>query len=182
MPVDIDGPTPAPHALELSRVVKSFGAVVALRSGTITLDEGSIHALIGENGAGKSTLVKIIAGLYRRDAGEFRLAGEPVDFHTTAQSKAAGHRRHLPGADALPRSLGDREHLHGPAAHEPLRSHRSPRDAIGGAARSSPGSASRSIPTASPRASRSPTSRSSRSRRPSRSTPGCSSWTSRRPP
>ena len=90
MPVQIDGTTPAPPALELSRVVKSFGAVVALRSGTITLHEGSIHALIGENGAGKSTLVKIIAGLYRRDSVEFRLAGEPVDFHTTAQSKAAG--------------------------------------------------------------------------------------------
>ncbi len=77
-------------ALELSRVVKSFGAVVALRSGSLRLDKGSIHALIGENGAGKSTLVKIVAGLYRRDAGEFRLEGEPVDFHSTAQSKGAG--------------------------------------------------------------------------------------------
>ena len=90
VPVEMDASTPAAPALELSRVVKSFGAVVALRSGTITMERGSIHALIGENGAGKSTLVKIIAGLYRRDAGEFRLAGEPVDFHTTAQSKAAG--------------------------------------------------------------------------------------------
>ena len=60
-------------ALELSRVVKSFGAVVALRSGSLSLEKGSIHALIGENGAGKSTLVKIVAGLYRRDAGELRL-------------------------------------------------------------------------------------------------------------
>ncbi|WP_210530876.1 sugar ABC transporter ATP-binding protein, partial [Rubellimicrobium arenae] len=74
----------------LEKVVKSFGPVVALRSGTLTLRQGSIHALIGENGAGKSTLVKIIAGLYRRDAGEFRLRGEPVDFTSTAQSKAAG--------------------------------------------------------------------------------------------
>jgi len=90
VPVEMDASTPAAPALELSRVVKSFGAVVALRSGTITMERGSIHALIGENGAGKSTLVKIIAGLYRRDAGEFRLDGEPVDFHTTAQSKAAG--------------------------------------------------------------------------------------------
>ncbi|WP_136709716.1 sugar ABC transporter ATP-binding protein [Agromyces sp. H66] len=90
MPVEIAASPPAPPALELSKVVKSFGAVVALRSGTITLEQGSIHALIGENGAGKSTLVKIIAGLYRRDAGSFRLRGEEVDFHTTAQSKAAG--------------------------------------------------------------------------------------------
>ncbi|HSO69435.1 MAG TPA: sugar ABC transporter ATP-binding protein [Arachnia sp.] len=70
--------------------MKSFGAVVALRSGSLSLEKGSIHALIGENGAGKSTLVKIVAGLYRRDAGELRLEGEPVDFHSTAQSKAAG--------------------------------------------------------------------------------------------
>ena len=50
----------------------------------------SIHALIGENGAGKSTLVKIMAGLYRRDAGEFRFHGESVDFTSTAQSKSSG--------------------------------------------------------------------------------------------
>jgi rhamnose transport system ATP-binding protein len=86
---DAEAPTTA-HALELRRVVKSFGPVVALRSGSLTLDRGSIHALIGENGAGKSTLVKVIAGLYRRDSGEFLLDGEPVDFSSTAQSKAAG--------------------------------------------------------------------------------------------
>lgn len=83
-------PAAAPPMLELSRVVKSFGAVVALRSGSLRMESGSIHALIGENGAGKSTLVKIVAGLYRRDAGEFRLNGEEVDFTSTAQSKAAG--------------------------------------------------------------------------------------------
>lgn len=77
-------------ALELHRVVKSFGPVVALRSGSLTMHRGSIHALIGENGAGKSTLVKIVAGLYRRDAGEFLLEGEPVDFTSTSQSKNAG--------------------------------------------------------------------------------------------
>jgi rhamnose transport system ATP-binding protein len=81
--------TPA-HALELRKVVKTFGAVVALRSGTLALDNGSIHALVGENGAGKSTLVKIIAGLYQPDSGEFLLNGEPVSFGSTAQAKAAG--------------------------------------------------------------------------------------------
>ena len=52
----------APAALELREVAKSFGSVVALRSGTLELEDGRIHALVGENGAGKSTLVKIIAG------------------------------------------------------------------------------------------------------------------------
>lgn len=77
-------------ALELDRIAKAFGAVVALSSGTLTLRAGSIHALVGENGAGKSTLVKIIAGLYQRDSGEFRLEGASVDFTSTSQSKAAG--------------------------------------------------------------------------------------------
>ncbi|GAA5031483.1 sugar ABC transporter ATP-binding protein [Microbacterium fluvii] len=76
--------------LELADVQKAFGAVIALRSGTISVDAGSIHALVGENGAGKSTLVKIVAGLYQRDGGVFRLKGEDVDFTSTAQSKAAG--------------------------------------------------------------------------------------------
>jgi rhamnose transport system ATP-binding protein len=87
--IEATAPASAP-ALELSRVVKSFGAVVALRSGTLALRRNSIHALVGENGAGKSTLVKIIAGLYQRDAGEFLLEGEEVDFKSTAESKAAG--------------------------------------------------------------------------------------------
>ena len=51
----------APVVLELSKVVKSFGAVIALRSGSLRLQAGSIHALIGENGAGKSTIVEAVA-------------------------------------------------------------------------------------------------------------------------
>ena len=77
-------------ALELRAIAKSFGSVVALKSGSLSLREGSIHALIGENGAGKSTLVKIIAGLYQRDSGDFTLGGETVNFASTAESKAAG--------------------------------------------------------------------------------------------
>src|SRR5829696_1736368 len=76
--------------LELRDVSKSFGPVVALRSGSLRVQAGSIHALVGENGAGKSTLVKVVAGVYRRDAGEFVLGGQPVDFGSTAESKHAG--------------------------------------------------------------------------------------------
>jgi rhamnose transport system ATP-binding protein len=84
------GPTEGTPALELRDVVKTFGPVVALRSGSIAVDRGSIHALVGENGAGKSTLVKIVAGLYRRDSGEMLLDGEGVDFSSTAESKGRG--------------------------------------------------------------------------------------------
>ena len=76
--------------LELKGVSKRFGAVVALREGQIALHPGSIHALVGENGAGKSTLVKIMAGLYARDTGEFAMEGKPAEFRSTAESKAAG--------------------------------------------------------------------------------------------
>ena len=80
----------AAATLELRAVSKAFGPVVALRSGTLRVQPGSIHALVGENGAGKSTLIKIAAGVHRRDGGDMLLGGESVDFGSTAESKAAG--------------------------------------------------------------------------------------------
>jgi rhamnose transport system ATP-binding protein len=77
-------------ALELRDVSKAFGPVVALRSATLVVEPGSIHALVGENGAGKSTLIKVVAVVHRRDGGDFRLAGQTADFASTAQAKAAG--------------------------------------------------------------------------------------------
>ncbi len=79
-----------PPLLSMRAVSKAFGPVTALASADLTVHSRSIHALVGENGAGKSTLVKIIAGVYRRDGGTFELGGESVDFHSTAESKAAG--------------------------------------------------------------------------------------------
>jgi rhamnose transport system ATP-binding protein len=76
--------------VRLEGVRKAFGPVVALRQGTLAVAPGSIHALVGENGAGKSTLVKVVAGVHRRDAGVLELAGEPVDFRSPAEAKAAG--------------------------------------------------------------------------------------------
>ena len=83
-------PSEVAATLELRDVSKTFGPVVALSSGGIRVEPGSIHALGGENGAGKSTLVKIVAGVHRRDSGEFLLEGVPCDFGSTAESKEAG--------------------------------------------------------------------------------------------
>ncbi|WP_374007464.1 sugar ABC transporter ATP-binding protein [Leifsonia sp. LS-T14] len=79
-----------PPVLELRGVAKAFGQVIALSRADLTVEQASIHALVGENGAGKSTLVKIVAGLYQRDSGEMRFRGETVDFGTTAEAKNAG--------------------------------------------------------------------------------------------
>ncbi|WP_449283399.1 sugar ABC transporter ATP-binding protein [Leucobacter sp.] len=83
-------PAEGSPTLSLHGAVKTFGPVVALADGTIELRAGEIHALVGENGAGKSTLVKILAGLYHADAGDFRIDGEPQSFRSVADSKAAG--------------------------------------------------------------------------------------------
>ncbi len=159
-------------ALELRDVAKSFGSVVALRSGSLAVAPGSIHALVGENGAGKSTLVKIVAGVYRRDGGELRLHGAEVDFGSTAESKAAGIAVIYQEPTLFP-DLSVTENIF--MGRQPLtRGRRIDRAAMyAEAGRSSAASASPSTRAVRPAASPSPTSRSSRSPRPSRSTPAC---------
>jgi ribose transport system ATP-binding protein len=65
--------------LEMRGIDKTFPGVHALRSVDLDVRAGEILGLVGENGAGKSTLIKILAGAYGRDAGEIRIAGEPVE-------------------------------------------------------------------------------------------------------
>ncbi|MBS1184142.1 MAG: D-xylose transporter ATP-binding protein, partial [Proteobacteria bacterium] len=67
--------------LEMVGISKSFPGVRALDDVCLRVRAGSVHALIGENGAGKSTLMKVLNGMYRPDAGEIRLRGEPVQIH-----------------------------------------------------------------------------------------------------
>ena len=76
--------------LELRDASKSYGAVRALRHGSITLRPGEVRGLVGENGAGKSTLVKLLAGVIRRDGGEMLVDGGAVDFSAPPDARAAG--------------------------------------------------------------------------------------------
>nr|WP_246039853.1 sugar ABC transporter ATP-binding protein [Glycomyces buryatensis] len=91
MAVESDPPPPQPHpVIALTGVAKSFGAVRALVDAGLELHSGEAHALVGENGAGKSTLIKILAGLYRPDAGHIEMDGEAVAFTGAADALAAG--------------------------------------------------------------------------------------------
>src|SRR5260221_10452381 len=63
--------------LRLAGIQKSFGATRALKSVSLEIAPGEVHALIGENGAGKSTLMKILSGAHTADSGTMTLAGLP---------------------------------------------------------------------------------------------------------
>ncbi|MEA4861136.1 Fructose import ATP-binding protein FruK [bioreactor metagenome] len=78
--------------LEMKDICKSFPGVKALDGVAFKLRRGEIHALMGENGAGKSTLIKVITGVYEKDAGLITLQGEPIHFKTPeeAQNKGIG--------------------------------------------------------------------------------------------
>ncbi len=76
--------------LQMSGIDKRFSGVHALKGVNLELRAGEVLALMGENGAGKSTLMKILTGIYTRDAGEIVLFGESVDFHDISASQKAG--------------------------------------------------------------------------------------------
>jgi simple sugar transport system ATP-binding protein len=76
--------------LEARGITKTFPGVVANQDIDFTLYRGEVHCLLGENGAGKSTLMNVIFGLYRPDAGELRVEGEPVAFDSSSDAIARG--------------------------------------------------------------------------------------------
>ena len=66
--------------LTMRGICKEFPGVRALHNVDFTLRSGEIHALMGENGAGKSTLVKVLTGVYIKDSGEIKIAGNEYVF------------------------------------------------------------------------------------------------------
>lgn len=72
--------------LEATGVSKTYGAVVALRSASLAVRPGEVHALVGANGAGKSTLVKILSGAVRADSGKIAVRGR--DYVATSPGDA----------------------------------------------------------------------------------------------
>ncbi len=79
------------HALVSIRdLCKSFPGVRALDHCRFELHAGEVHALMGENGAGKSTLMKVLSGVYQKDAGEIRIDGQLVEIHDPRAARALG--------------------------------------------------------------------------------------------
>ncbi len=76
--------------LELRNIVKRFGAVTANRHLNITVESGTIHAIVGENGAGKSTAMRIAYGFYRADSGEIVVDGQPREIRRPHDAIALG--------------------------------------------------------------------------------------------
>ncbi len=68
--------------VEMKRIVKRFPGVVADDHVDFTVEEGEIHALVGENGAGKTTLMRILYGMEKPDEGTIRWKGEPVSIQS----------------------------------------------------------------------------------------------------
>jgi putative multiple sugar transport system ATP-binding protein len=81
-----------PPILEMRGISKSFGAVKALSDVSFQVQEGEIHALVGENGAGKSTLMKVLSGVYPAGSyeGSILFAGEERHFRDINDSEKLG--------------------------------------------------------------------------------------------
>ncbi len=76
--------------LEVRGITKRFPGVLANDHVDFSLEQGEIHALLGENGAGKTTLMNVLYGLYRPDEGEILRNGKPVIMHSPKDAIAHG--------------------------------------------------------------------------------------------
>ncbi len=77
------------YRLEMRGIVKEFPGVKALDGAELKLMPGKVHALLGINGAGKSTIIKILSGVYQKDAGDMFLDGKKIKI--TSPQAAIDH-------------------------------------------------------------------------------------------
>jgi ribose transport system ATP-binding protein len=76
--------------LSITGVSKEFPGVKALNNVSFDLNEGEVHAIVGENGAGKSTLMKILSGIYKKDSGDIVYKGKSVNIPNPFEAQKLG--------------------------------------------------------------------------------------------
>jgi ABC-type uncharacterized transport system ATPase subunit len=76
--------------LQLREITKRFGGVLANDHINITVEPGTIHAIVGENGAGKSTAMRVAYGFYTADSGEILINGQPQRIQRPLDAIALG--------------------------------------------------------------------------------------------
>jgi ABC-type branched-subunit amino acid transport system ATPase component/ABC-type branched-subunit amino acid transport system permease subunit len=99
-PVPLDEPDAAPQlhriegqALQIDDVSKRFGGIAALSNVSLTLEPGTVHAIVGPNGSGKTTLLNLISGYYPLDGGRIAIGGRDVAGSGAGQIARIGVRR-----------------------------------------------------------------------------------------
>ena len=78
------------NILSVKNIVKTYPGVIAINDVSFDVEEGEIHALIGENGAGKSTLIKVLSGAIVPDSGTIELEGKQYNRMTPKLAKDLG--------------------------------------------------------------------------------------------
>ncbi len=82
--------------IEAINLIKTFEEIRALDRLTLTVPENAVYGLVGPNGAGKSTLIRHLTGIYRQNAGELRINGEPVYENPAVKAKIASIPDEIP--------------------------------------------------------------------------------------
>jgi branched-chain amino acid transport system ATP-binding protein len=103
-------PTGMPAVLEAEALCLRFGAVETLKSVSLTVLEGEIHAVIGPNGAGKSSLLNCFSGFYRPQSGSVRFKGQEISSLPPHKRAEMGISRTFQGIQTYP-SLTARENI-----------------------------------------------------------------------
>ena len=81
---------PAPVAVRMTGISKSFGGIRALDGVDFEVFAGEVHALLGGNGAGKSTILKVLNGVHVPEEGEIEVGGQKLAAHSPEAARTAG--------------------------------------------------------------------------------------------